>query len=264
MIAKVIVHQPDRSAAIAHLSRALEETVVAGPKTNAAFLHALLAHQAFTAGEMDTGLIGRELATLAPPGFDAKAVGFGVMHMLWHAHDDAELARGRVLGERYSPWSVQDAFQIGEPRRQRLTVLVDGRSTQVDVAWGQTGPAVTVPGDHPAPPWPRRSISIVGEDNPLYVLHDMRQTELRWPTYEADAADEAGDCTNIRAPIIGRVAKLFVQTGQALTKGDRIAVVEAMKMEHVMHAPRDGVVSSVAVREGEQVSLGAVVAVLGE
>jgi 3-methylcrotonyl-CoA carboxylase alpha subunit len=264
MIAKLIVHRPDRSAAIARLSQALEETVVAGPKTNAAFLHALLAHRAFASGEMDIGLIGREIAALAPAGFDAKAVGFGVMHMLWHAHDDAELARGRAPGEPYSPWSAQDAFQIGEPRRQRFTVLVDGRPAQVDVVWGASGPSVTVTGDHPAPPWPRRSIGVVGEGNPLYVLHDMRQTELAWPTYEAEAADAAGDGSAVRAPIVGRVARIFVKAGQTVAKGDRIAVVEAMKMEHVLHAPRDGAVKSVAVEEGEQVVQGAVVAVLGE
>ena len=177
MIAKLIASGPDRPTAIARLAQALEETVVAGPKTNAAFLHALLAHSAFRSGEMDTGLIGRELATLAPPSFDAKAVGFGVMHMLWHAHDDAELARS-VLGERYSPWSAQDAFQLGGPRSQQLAVLADGLAMKVDVAWDATGPAVTVPGDHPKPPWPRRSIRVVGEGNPIYVLHDMRQTEL--------------------------------------------------------------------------------------
>jgi 3-methylcrotonyl-CoA carboxylase alpha subunit len=264
MIAKLIASGPDRATAIARLSEALEQTLVAGPRTNAAFLHALLAHPAFRSGEMDTGLIGRELATLAPSGFDAKAVGFGVMHMLWQAHDDAELARGSVPAEACSPWSVQDAFQLGEPRRQQLAVLVDGRSTRVDVAWGSTGPAVTVPGDHPAPPWPRRSISVVGDGNPLYVLHDMRQTELRWPTYEVDAADAAGDGRSVRAPIVGRVARVFVKAGDPVAKGDRIAVVEAMKMEHVLHASRDGVVAKVAVAEGEQVAHGAVVATLAE
>jgi len=263
MIAKLIAHGPDRAAAAARLCEALEQTVVAGPKTNAAFLHALLAHPAFRAGEMDTGLIGRELATLAPASFDARAIGFGVMHMLWHAHDDAELARS-MPGEPYSPWSAQDAFQLGGPRRQRLVVLADGRAMTVDVAWGATGPAVTVPGDHPEPPWPRRSIRVVGESNPLYVLHDMRQTELRRPTYEADAADEAGDGASVRAPIIGRVVKVLVKAGQAVAKGDRIAVVEAMKMEHVLHAPRDGTVRTVAVTEGEQVAQGALVAVLAE
>ncbi|HZT47741.1 MAG TPA: acetyl-CoA carboxylase biotin carboxylase subunit [Hyphomicrobiaceae bacterium] len=263
MIAKLIAHGPDRAAAIATLSQALEETAVAGPKTNAAFLHALLAHAAFRSGEMDTGLIARELATLAPASFDAKAVAFGVMHMLWHAHDAAELSRGGA-GERYSPWSVQDAFQIGAPRRQRLTVLADGRPTEVHVAWGASGPAVTVPGERPAPPWPRRSIRVVGEGNPVYVLHDMRQTELAWPTFDAAAGEEEGDGHAVRAPIIGRVAKVFVGQGDQVAKGDRIAVVEAMKMEHVLHAARAGRIARLAAKEGDQVAQGALIAMLAD
>ena len=81
-----------------------------------------------------------------------------------------------------------------------------------------------------------RTLQLAGDSNPLYVLHDMRQTELAWPTYEADALDAAGDGSSIRAPIVGRVARVFVKAGDAVAKGDRIAVVEAMKMEHVLHA----------------------------
>jgi len=57
---------------------------------------------------------------------------------------------------------------------------------------------------------------------------------------------------------------VFVTKGTAVAKGDRIAVVEAMKMEHVLHAPRDGVIEKIAVKEGEQVVLGAVIATLAE
>ena len=93
MIAKLIAHGADRPQAIARLSQGLEETVVAGPKTNAAFLHALTTHPAFRRGEMDTGLIGRELGALAPARFDARAVSAGVVRMLL---GDANTQRGRA------------------------------------------------------------------------------------------------------------------------------------------------------------------------
>ena len=141
-------------------------------------------------------------------------------------------------------------------------MVADGVPTKVDVVWGAEGPSVTVAGNHGAPPWQRRSIRVVGEGSPTYVLHDMRQTVLAWPTFDAAGGEDAGDGSAIRAPIIGRVAKVFVAPGDTVAKGDRIAVVEAMKMEHVLHAPRDGTVESVAVKEGEQVVQGAVVAVL--
>ena len=66
----------------------------------------------------------------------------------------------------------------------------------------------------------------------------------------------------IRAPIIGRVAKVFVSEGDSVAKGDRIAVVEAMKMEHVLHAARDGRIDKLAVKEGQQVTQGALIASL--
>jgi 3-methylcrotonyl-CoA carboxylase alpha subunit len=272
MIAKLIAFGPDRPTAIARLAEALRTTLVAGPRTNAAFLHALLAHPAFGGGTMDTGLIGREGAGLTAVTPNPKAIAYGVTEMLWRAHHDLASERaGRSWGDGYSAWNACDGFQLGAPRRQRITVMADGAAVKAEVEWSAAGPRVRLPGFegvpytslmHPEEPPYRYSLQLAGDANPLYVLHDMRQTELRWPAYELDVADAAGDGASVRAPIIGRVAKLFVQAGDAVAKGDRIAVVEAMKMEHVLHAPRDGTVESVAVKEGEQVVQGAVVAVL--
>jgi 3-methylcrotonyl-CoA carboxylase alpha subunit len=263
MIAKLIAAGPDRGTAIARLACELERTLVAGPKTNAAFLHALLQHPAFAEGRMDTGLIGRELARLTADTPNPAAIAYGVAQMLWRARGDAEdLRRQGSRGEGLSPWNAHDGFQLGGSRRQRLRVLADGVPTEVQVDWSATGPHVRIPAVEPISAAP--SFELAGDTNPLYVLHDMRQTELRWPVYAADAADAAGNGASIRAPIVGRVAKLLVTAGAAVAKGDRIAVVEAMKMEHVLHAPRDGVVAKVAVAEGQQVEQGALVVALAE
>ena len=82
------------------------------------------------------------------------------------------------------------------------------------------------------------------------------------PTFDASASEDEGDGCSIRAPIIGRVAKVFVREGDSIAKGDRIAVVEAMKMEHVLHAARDGRIDKLAVKEGQQVTQGALIASL--
>jgi 3-methylcrotonyl-CoA carboxylase alpha subunit len=264
MVAKLIAAGADRATAAARLAGALEDTVVAGPKTNAAFLHALVLHPDFAAGRMDTGLIGRELERLAPKGVNPRAIAFGVSHMLWSRHDGLEAARQDFARERYSPWSAQDAFGLSGPRRQEMTVLVDGAPTKVAVSWGAAGPTVSVVGTEARAAAEPRSLRVIGDANPLYVICDMAQAELRWPTFEGGAIDAAGDGGSIRAPIIGRVAKVFVKEGDTVAKGDRIAVVEAMKMEHVLHAARDGVVAKVAVREGAQVSEGALIAALAD
>jgi 3-methylcrotonyl-CoA carboxylase alpha subunit len=257
MIAKLIGSSGDRDEAIAVLAQALRSTVVAGPKTNAAFLHALVTYPAFRRAEMDTGLIGRELASLAPPAFDARAVAFGVRQML---------GRPEQNEDANSPWSARDGFQLGPPRRQQLTVLADGEATKVDVGWTQEGPDVSI-GGHAVggtvegSPASSTLHAIVAGDR-LYVLHDMRQTELAWPVFDAAAGEDDGDGSTVRAPIIGRVAKVFVKEGDSIAKGDRIAVVEAMKMEHVLHAARDGRIDRLAVKEGQQVAQGALIASL--
>jgi 3-methylcrotonyl-CoA carboxylase alpha subunit len=109
-----------------------------------------------------------------------------------------------------------------------------------------------------------RSLRVVGEANPLYVLCDMAQAELRWPTFEGGATETGSDGGSVRAPIIGRIAKIFVKAGDTVAKGDRVAVVEAMKMEHVLHAGRDGTIEKVAAKEGDQVTEGALIATLVE
>jgi len=256
MIAKIIAHAPDRAGAIARLAAALDATFVAGPRTNNAFLHALLTHQAFARGEVDTGLIARELDRLAPAGLDGRAVAAGVERMLLGA-------AGARSGPPASPWDARDGFQLGAPRLERRTVLADGAPVAVEVRWSAAGPAARVVGaDAPAPP--PRSLRVVGEGNPVHVLCDGRQTELAWPVYEAGGEGEGGDGGSVRAPIVGRVAKVFVKAGDTVAKGDRIAVVEAMKMEHVLHAGRAGRVARLAVKEGDQVELGALVATLAE
>src|SRR5262249_18833831 len=131
MIAKLIAHGPDRAAAIARLACGLERTLVAGPKTNAAFLHALVTHSAFCRGEVRTGLLAREPSRLAPARRDARAVSIGVARML-KGEANARRSASGLPGDVTSPWSAQDAFQLGAPRRQGRTVLVDGVATKVE------------------------------------------------------------------------------------------------------------------------------------
>jgi 3-methylcrotonyl-CoA carboxylase alpha subunit len=264
LLAKLIASGPDRAGAVARLAFALEHTVVAGPRTNLAFLYTLLRHPVFVEGRMDTGLIGRELETLTAEAPSPQAIIYGVTQMLWLArHEIEDSRRAHAWFEGAPPWNAHDGFQLGGPRRQQFTVLADGVPTRVEVEWGAAGPSVHRP-DFADPPYPPvAALQTAGDANPLYVLYDMRQLELAWPTYEAGAIHE-DDGASIRAPIVGRVARVFVKTGDTVAKGDRIAVVEAMKMEHVLHAPRDGVVAKVAAAEGQQVEQGAPIATLGE
>ena len=107
-------------------------------------------------------------------------------------------------------------------------------------------------------------VTVVADSRPVYVICDMRQAVLDWPTYDVGVGEQAGDGSAVEAPIVGRVAKVFVAQGDSVAKGDRIAVIEAMKMEHVLHAPRAGRIEKLAAREGDQVAQGALIAALVE
>jgi 3-methylcrotonyl-CoA carboxylase alpha subunit len=262
LIAKLIASGRDRVTAIARLRGGLEATLVAGPKTNTHFLHALISAPPFQSAALDTGLIGRELARLTQSApMPASAVGLGVTHMLLNAHDWAEELRPATATERYSPWSAQDGFQLGPSRRQTVTLLVDGVARAFTVEWGRGGPRVIGSDGADEPAAIARTL-VVGDGNPIYVLNGMRQATLCWPSFASPVAGAASDDMSVRAPIIGRIAKLFVREGEPVAKGDRIAVVEAMKMEHVLHAHCAGRVAKLAVKEGQQVTLGAPIATL--
>jgi 3-methylcrotonyl-CoA carboxylase alpha subunit len=251
LIAKLIAHAGDRQAAIAQLEGALNSIVIAGPKTNAAFLFALLEDDDFARGTMDTSLIARKLASLVAAPFDPRPVNAGIVRLLL----------GQMRKSNASPWDADDAFQLGMPRRERRTVVVDGRPMPADIDWLPGGPRARVVGDHPPPAQPLTSLRVVGDADPVYVLFNRRQIELRWPLFAADVEQDA-DASVIRAPITGRITKLFVRRGDRAAKGDRIAAVEAMKMEHVLLASRAGRIERLLVNEGEQVAAGALIAEL--
>ena len=258
MIAKLITAAPTRDEAADAMVTALRETAVAGPVTNQSFLAALLSDANVRAARMDTGLIGRDIECFSARPDMTRAMSLGTRTWLEHLSDDAEIA---VVADPGSPWSARDAFQLGMPRQERRAVVVNGIPTKVEVAWGEHGPAIE--GALAVDRWQAYSEHRPGPGR-LLVVADGVQTELALQEFDAASADDghAGDV--IRAPINGKVARIFVTEGQAVAKGDRVAVVEAMKMEHVLHAARDGTIAKVAATEGQQVNQGALIASLAE
>ncbi len=271
MLAKIITSAGTRDEALDQLSGALAQAAVAGPRTNTAFLKALVDDDDVRAVRLDTGLIGRKLEELVgKQAFDADAAATGAME-LWFA--DRELARTLAGFNRQTfvptPWDTPP-FQLGGERRIVREVIVDGQAMNVEINDSESDlPTLRFVGiDAPCNPYDENASSYQMDDAdrhaPIYVIRNGRQTVVEWPTYDIDAALESGDGTRITAPINGRVAKVFVTAGDTVAKGDRIAVIEAMKMEHVLHSARDGTIATIAVSEGAQVTEGALVAALTE
>ncbi len=263
MIAKLIAHAPNRDTAIAGLLRALEDTTVAGVKTNAAFLHALLAHPDFRNGHIDTGFIGREIAHLTAEPSHHEAIAAGVMQMIVRRQDDLDARARTTGGETDGPWSARDAFQLGAPREQSIAVAVDGASRSIGLTW-RDGYLSVIAQDAGSPSTEARPPKVVAENDRVFAVHNMRHVELSWPVRDTAAGDDGHTGLSIRAPINGRVTKVFVSQGETLDRGQSIAVIEAMKMEHVLTAARAGTVAELNTYEGQQVAEGAILATLTE
>ena len=248
MIAKVIVHGDSREAALARLSDILERSVVAGPRTNAAFLAALTRHEDFVGGRFDTSFIDTRLAGLTA--LDEKgrkaAAGVALQHMLTDRHSRMCDHKSDRTNEHCSAWDIHDGFQLGGARVMTYPLQVDGALMDMTVQFGPSGIVLEKTGRGP-------SVQLVEAPHCLYAVCGGRQYEIATPDYDHEDEGAAGA---IGAPMHGKVVAVFVEEGQSVAKGDRLFIVEAMKMEHSVTAPIDGVISAVAARVGDQVEEG--------
>jgi 3-methylcrotonyl-CoA carboxylase alpha subunit len=252
MIAKVIAHGGSRLEALDRLASALEATTAAGPRTNLGLLSALCRAPAFRNGEFDTGFIDQHLPEFTSGGMDTAAAALGVLRLLQHES-------GRILGnldrapkEPPSPWDTLDGFQLSGDRALSIPILVDGEEARAHVTYSQTEPTVAVDGS--GPDLDARAIEAA---DAVYVLRRGRQTVVRRPDTAAADHDHAAGGGLIQAPMHGKVLALLVKAGEKVAKGQRVAIIEAMKMEHTLTAPSDGIVAEIAVAAGTQVAEGA-------
>jgi 3-methylcrotonyl-CoA carboxylase alpha subunit len=254
MIAKLIAHGKTRGAALDLLAAALDRTIVIGPRSNAGFLAKLCRAPAFRDGDFDTGFIDRNLASLgaAPQGLDRAAVALAAQKLL--ARESVRIAAliEREPDEAASPWDAADAFQLTGTRRLALPILVDGESVVAEVVQGPGGLSVSVDGTLPA----TDAVAVEAADA-VYVLRHGRQTKVLLRDLALDEAGDDGAGGLVRAPMHGKVLALLVEKGAHVTRGQRLAIIEAMKMEHTLVAPIEGVVTEIAITNDAQVAEGA-------
>jgi 3-methylcrotonyl-CoA carboxylase alpha subunit len=257
MIAKVIAHGRDRAEALSRLAAALGDTVVVGPHANAAFLKALVSHPEFRAGRFDTGFIGRHLAELTriDPA-EAAAIGAGVAVLLQPSADASDGWRDPGSATWSDPWAARDGFSLGPARQLDLDVAVGGEPKKATALWrhGAQGMVdVTVDGVAAA----RTGVRVMPVGQGVVVLGHGVQRTVALKSYDSVDVDHLDGDGVIKAPMHGKVLAILVAPGATVTKGERVAVVEAMKMEHALLAPHDGVVGEVTAEVGAQVAEGA-------
>ncbi len=264
MIAKLIVHGATREEALARLDAALAQTHIVGVATNVAFLRRVAASRSFAAADLDTALIVRERDAL----FGGEGLPFAVTAAAVVAHllrAERGLADAAATAD---PWSRRDGWRIAGPVTRRL-VLEHGETREtVAFAAGADGQVrleaagaahhLTLEGtDDIAIDGRRLHVRTyrTGELFSVFTRDGSASVHLVDPLAHAGEAEaEAGRLT---APMPGKVVAFLVAAGDAVEKGQPLAVMEAMKMEHTIKAPITGTVAELLYGVGDQLNEGA-------
>ncbi len=219
----------------------------------------------FREGEFDTGFIDRNMDALGavPRGIDAGAAAAGALALVREREAAARSSAISAGATGKGPWDVADAFQMSGPRRSGLALVVEGERVDAMLGWDEDGPSLDMIGDEAVGDG-ERAFTLVQTDEGIIALADGRQTAVRLFDPLSVSLDEADGGGVVKAPMHGKVVAVFVVEGEAVEKGQRIAIVEAMKMEHALVAPRAGTVMEVAAEAGQQVPEGARLVVIGE
>jgi len=264
MIAKLIVWGEDRAQALARLDTALRDTHIVGLQTNVAFLRRCAATDSFANADLDTGLIEREKAVL----FDQPGLPLRISAAAVVAHTLA--VEGATQGT--DPWSTRDGFRLFGAATRRFDLEAGGAHHEVLLSrHHRGGMTLTVEGE--AIPFAVQSSD--AETHELFLGTDR----IRVKTYaqgervavfaaqgsavltEVDLIAHAGDGPaeggRLTAPMPGKLIAFLAQAGDSVTKGQPLAIMEAMKMEHTISSPRDGKVAELLFAIGDQVTDGA-------
>jgi 3-methylcrotonyl-CoA carboxylase alpha subunit len=259
MIAKLIVHGADRTAALARLRQALGRVEIAGVTTNVRFLRRVAASQAFAAADLDTGLIERNRAELLPPRPPAppEVLALAAMAELEEEERAARRQAGRS-GDPHSPWHGVDGWRLNEESHHDFTVADGERRHRVRVRFTAEGTRVEVDGKAARP----ASARAVSAASAWHVFADGESWALAIED-DLDRLQADAQSGSLAAPMPGKVVRVLTQAGMQVKKGDPLVILEAMKMEHTIAAPADGVVKEVHYAAGDQVVEGAELITLG-
>ena len=252
LLAKIIAHGPDRQAALESLARALESTTVLGVRTNLPFLRALVAHTDVRRGRIDTVLIDRELATLAPPQTKPpeEAIALAAVALL-----DDHVGRA----DARDPWTALGAWRAGGSRAggsRAGFVTVGERALRVSGAGPYSVGDLTIARAAEPGSW-----TVAGEA--AIVARDGAAMWVGWrgqayeiPLDPAERGSDALAATEVLSPMPGVVQSVEARDGQRVSRGDLLAILEAMKMEMRVEAPSAGTVTKVLCAAGQQVERG--------
>jgi len=270
MIAKVIAWGEDRAQALARLARALEQTHVVGVKTNVQFLSRILACEAFVEPNLNTGLIEQNKDELFVTSPEAPTTVYAAL--VANQLTQERLWLQSIAREKDSPWLQTDSWSMqghlprtltfrvsdGDP----VTVIVDPTSSSLRLgsetvvwSWSMSGASVDLRLDGH-----RGQASVYPDPHDASrcaVFVDGRSYDCVYVNPLEVSVGQDSDPGALSAPMPGKVISILVKPGQSVQRNTPLLVMEAMKMEHTVMAPIDGVIDVIRFEVGEQVVEGA-------
>jgi len=271
MMAKLIAWDVDREGARRRLVEALGRVEVVGVANNAAFLKAIVSHPAFIAGEIDTSFVAvhRE-QLLAPTDVDRERLLAAATCSILLQHQQAAEEWARISGDPYSPWHATDAWRLNTVARRELRFLHRGAEQRVIVHFGGDGIHLdfgaglrvfaierNVDGAMRIDLDGRRFDATVvrqGESFTVFCDGGVERLDVVDPLAAAEAIEAPSG--QLTAPMPGRIVQLYIEPGRKVKRGEVLLVLEAMKMEHNILAPADGIVESLDLALGDLVEEG--------
>jgi 3-methylcrotonyl-CoA carboxylase alpha subunit len=279
MIAKLIAWDATRELALVRMREALAACDIVGPKSNIEFLERLVRHPAIVEGRIDTGYLDRHLDEFLADAAPAQPNALLAAATAWLLHEEQSSACfAHGSGDPHSPWARVDGWRLGHPGK-RIIALMDRAERREIAAYGANGAyALTVDGTthtitdalltgH------QFSASIDGAirhwradiDGERVLMHDgtQRHVFVHAPAF-AYATSEKQGSDRIVAPMPGRIVLIKTRPGADVIEGEELLVMEAMKMELTLRAPRAGRVDTVQAAAGDFVDADAVLVKLAE
>lgn len=276
MIAKVIVHGQDRDQARIRMVQVLEQIQSVGVHTNISFLRRLMLDESFASANLDTGLIERQYNTLFPPYKPASDTMLALAVAAMLIDNGATHSELNQTKEHDDPWSVTDFWRLSgqleriyglienkEIRQISLTLknnqwVLTHNENSYKFAWQVVNNEGNIATIEVQLDQQRHTGSAAFEADKLHIFFNGATYvfgTLIPGMYGEDSSDSHQG--GLTAPMPGKIISIDVQIGDTVTSGDRLMVMEAMKMEHTIHAPISGTVSELFFAVGDQVNDGA-------
>jgi 3-methylcrotonyl-CoA carboxylase alpha subunit len=264
MVAKLIVHGDTRAQALARLDQALSELHIVGLATNVQFLRHVLATESFAQAKLDTALIPREAAQL----FDQDKVGAPLAVAAVVAH----MLRAEQALSGDDPFSARDGWRSHGVGQRRFELTCGEQTLRAQLSYQRDGSLHLALGDASPQPlhmeprgrelmlrWGEHAVRtrLYWQGDVAHVFTPQGATRITLIDPLAHAGELAQEGGRLTAPMPGKIISFLVKAGDTVSKGQALAVMEAMKMEHTIAAPADGKVGELMYVPGDQVAEGA-------